>query len=395
MAKMTVRDIGVEGKKVFVRVDFNVPVADGRVSDATRLRASLPTISYLLENGAAVILASHLGRPKGKPDERYSLRPVAEAFAGLLGREVAFATDCVGPEVVAAINALKPGQVLLLENLRFHPDEEKNDADFARQLATGADLYVNDAFGTAHRAHASTVGITRFLPAVAGLLMEKELAVLGQLLTSPRTPFVAILGGAKVSDKIGVVKNLLLKVNTLIMGGGMANTLLAATGVFVGKSLMEAGKEAMGLEILQEARERGVSVLLPVDAVVAPSLDAGGPVRTVPVGTVGAEDMILDIGPQSVAKFAESLRGAGTVFWNGPLGAFEVPAFAAGTMAVARAVAALTATTVVGGGDTAAAVDQAGVAAKISHISTGGGASLEFLEGRELPGVAALRDKSV
>lgn len=389
---MTVRDIGVEGKKVFVRVDFNVPLQDGRVSDDTRLRASLPTIRYLLDKGAAVILASHLGRPKGKQDERYSLRPVAAALAALLGREVAFAADCVGPDVQAQVARLQAGQVLLLENLRFHPEEEKNDEGFARQLAAGADLYVNDAFGTAHRAHASTAGVPRFLPAVAGLLMEKELSVLGQLLAAPRAPFVAILGGAKVSDKIGVVENLLRRLNTLIVGGGMANTLLAATGVSVGKSLCEAGKVDLSLAILNRARELGVTVLLPVDAVVAKALDAAAPSRTVPVKEVGGEDMILDIGPLSVDKFTQALQGAGTVFWNGPPGAFEVPPFAAGTMAMARAVAELSATTVVGGGDTVAAVQRAGVAGKISHISTGGGASLEFLEGRELPGVVALRD---
>jgi len=392
LAKMTVRDIGVEGKKVFVRVDFNVPLQDGRVSDDTRLRASLPTIRYLLDKGAAVILASHLGRPKGKQDERYSLRPVAAALAALLGREVAFAADCVGPDVQAQVARLQAGQVLLLENLRFHPEEEKNDEGFARQLAAGADLYVNDAFGTAHRAHASTAGVPRFLPAVAGLLMEKELSVLGQLLAAPRAPFVAILGGAKVSDKIGVVENLLRRLNTLIVGGGMANTLLAATGVSVGKSLCEAGKVDLSLAILNRARELGVTVLLPVDAVVAKALDAAAPSRTVPVKEVGGEDMILDIGPLSVDKFTQALQGAGTVFWNGPPGAFEVPPFAAGTMAMARAVAELSATTVVGGGDTVAAVQRAGVAGKISHISTGGGASLEFLEGRELPGVVALRD---
>jgi len=394
LAKLTVRDIDPGGRKVFVRVDFNVPLQDGRVGDDTRLKASLPTIRYLLEREAAVILASHLGRPKGQRDERYSLRPVAAALAALLGREVAFAEDCVGPAAQDRVAGLSPGQVLLLENLRFHPGEEKNDEGFARELATGADLYVNDAFGTAHRAHASTVGVTRFLPAVAGLLLEKELAMLGRLLTAPQAPFVAILGGAKVSDKIGVVENLLDKIATLIVGGGMANTMLAATGVSVGRSLQEAGREDLARAILNRARELGVAVLLPVDAVVAPALGAGQQARTVPLSGVGPEDMILDIGPATVELFTRALADAGTVFWNGPPGAFEVDAFAAGTMALARAVAGLSATTVVGGGDTAAAVQRAGVAGRITHVSTGGGASLEFLEGRELPGVAALRDKS-
>jgi len=392
MAKMTVRDIEVAGKKVLVRVDFNVPLADGRVSDDTRVRASQPTIRYLLEKGAAVILASHLGRPKGKRDERYSLRPVAAVLSGLLEREVLLAPDCVGAPVEAQVAALRPGQLLLLENLRFHPEEEANDPDFARQLASGVDVYVNDAFGTAHRAHASTAGVTRFLPAVAGLLMEKELEVLGRLLAEPQRPFVAILGGAKVSDKIGVVENLLPRLDTLLVGGGMANTLLAATGVNVGKSLCEAGREEMARGILERARDLGVRVGLPVDAVVAPRLAADAPCRTVPVTEVGEDDMILDIGPATVEDFTRRLLGARTVFWNGPPGAFETAPFAAGTVALARAVADLSATTVVGGGDTAAAVERAGVAAKISHISTGGGASLEFLEGKELPGVAALRD---
>ncbi|MDA8337400.1 MAG: phosphoglycerate kinase [Peptococcaceae bacterium] len=395
MVKMTVRDVDPGGKKVLVRVDFNVPLQDGLVNDDTRIKASLPTIRYLLEKGAAVILASHLGRPKGRRDERYSLRPVVTTLAELLGREVTFAADCVGPQAQEQVAALRPGQVLLLENLRFHPEEEKNDEGFARQLATGAELYVNDAFGTAHRAHASTVGVTRFLPAAAGLLMEKELTVLGRLLVSPRTPFVAILGGAKVSDKIGVVENLLAKIATLVVGGGMANTMLAATGRSVGKSLREEGKEDLALAILNRARELGVAVLLPVDAVVAPALLATAPARTVPLQEVGDEDMILDIGPASRDRIARALKDAGTVFWNGPPGAFEVAPFAGGTMALARTVAGLSATTVVGGGDTVAAVRRAGVAGNITHISTGGGASLEFLEGRELPGVAALRDLTV
>jgi phosphoglycerate kinase len=400
--KLSIRDLDLGGKRVFIRVDFNVPIennnAVGAVKDDTRIRASLPTIKYALEQGAsAVILASHLGRPKGQPNPKYSLKPVAAKLGELLGRPVAFAEDCVGPAAEAAVDkaASAGGGVVLLENLRFHPEEEKNDPVFARQLASLAELYVNDAFGAAHRAHASVDGIVSFLPrAAAGLLMEKELEYLGRVLNNPERPLVAILGGAKVSDKIEVIQNFLSRVDKLIIGGAMAYTFFKANGVPVGKSLVEDDKLDAAREIEAKTRERGLQLGLPVDHVVAEKIDAAAPKETLKVGDPAIGNrMGLDIGPETVKAYSEMLRGAKTIVWNGPMGVFEVPAFAEGTNAIARAVAAVHGTTIVGGGDSIAAVNQAGVAGRITHISTGGGASLEFLGGRKLPGVEALTDK--
>jgi len=371
--KKTLQDVDLDGKRVFVRVDFNVPLDNGRITDDTRIRETLPTIRYLLDHGAAVILASHLGRPKGKPVDSMRLAPVAERLSQLLSRPVAMAPDCVGPEVERMAQGLQPGQVLLLENLRFHPEEEANDPDFARQLASLADVYVNDAFGSAHRAHASTAGIARYLPAVSGFLMGRELEALGGVLNNPRRPLAALIGGAKISSKIGVLQHLLDVADEFLIGGGMANTLLKAEGKEVGASLVEEDKVDVARSFLAAAGERGRSVYLPSDVV--------------PAGW-----MIADIGPASVEEFSKVLQGAGTVVWNGPMGVFEVPQFAAGTRALATALADSSAETIVGGGDSVAAVEQAGVADRMAHISTGGGASLEFLEGRELPGVAALDD---
>ncbi len=391
MLKKTVRDIDVAKKRVLVRVDFNVPQdKTGQITDDTRIRAALPTIQYLREQGAKVILCSHLGRPKGKVAEEFRLAPVAKRLSELLGAPVATVKDCIGPEVQEAVKALKPGDVLLLENLRFYPQEEANDPEFARQLASLAEVYVNDAFGTAHRAHASTEGVTHYLPSVAGFLMERELNFLGQATANPGRPYVAILGGAKVSDKIAVIENLLPKVDQLIVGGGMANTFFKAQGLEVGASLVEDDKVELAKDLLKRG---GKKLLLPVDVVVADAFAADANHKTVPVDKVPVGWRILDIGPKSVARIAEVLKKAKTVVWNGPMGVFEFPAFAAGTVAVAKALAASKATSVIGGGDSAAAVEQAGVADKITHISTGGGASLEFLEGKVLPGVAALLDK--
>jgi phosphoglycerate kinase len=391
VTKKTVRDISVRGKRALVRVDFNVPLDSGEVADDTRLRAALPTIQYLLEQGAAVILMSHLGRPKGKVEDGLRLDPVARRLAQLLGRDVRKLDDCVGPEVARAAKSLEPGQVLLLENLRFHPQEVENDPDFARELASLADVYVDDAFGTAHRAHASTVGVAAHLPAVAGLLMERELEVLGGLLAHPARPFVAILGGAKVSSKIGIIRSLLTKVDLLLVGGGMANTFLKAQGHEVGESLAEDDRLVTARELLHQAGEK---LVLPVDVVVADAFADDAHVRTVGVDGVPAGWRILDIGPRTVGLFEEKLASAATVVWNGPMGVFEFPRFAAGTIALANSLARTKATTVVGGGDSIAALQQAGLADKMTHVSTGGGASLEFLEGKTLPGVAALQDKN-
>jgi phosphoglycerate kinase len=390
VAKKTVKDIALKGKRVLVRVDFNVPLEGAQVADDTRLRAALPTIRYLLEHGAAVILMSHLGRPKGKISDEFRLDPVARRLEELLGQEVIKLDDCVGPEVEEAARALKPGQILLLENLRFHPEEEENDPGFAKRLASLGDVYVNDAFGTAHRAHASTVGVTEYLPAVAGLLMERELRMLGRVLKKPARPFVAILGGAKVSDKIAVIHNLLSRVDLLLLGGGMANTFLLAKGYQVGDSLAEEESLPVAKEILDQG---GDKLVLPVDVVVADAFAEDAHARTVGVEEVTPGWRILDIGPRTVNLFEEKLSGAGTVVWNGPMGVFEFPRFAAGTIALANSLAMTKATTIVGGGDSAAALEQAGLADKMTHVSTGGGASLEFLEGKTLPGVAALEDK--
>lgn len=391
MNKKTIDDIDVAGKRVLVRVDFNVPLEDGAVSDDTRIRAALPTILCLLGQGAEPILCSHLGRPKGKPDAKYSLKPVAERLAQLLGRPVEMASDCIGPVVEEMARKIPRGGILLLENLRFHAQEEANDAGFAQALASLADIYVNDAFGSAHRAHASTAGVTKYLPAVAGLLMEKELTFLGQALAAPARPFVAVLGGAKVSDKIGVIHNLLGKVELLLIGGGMANTFLKAQDKAVGESLVENDKLGEAKALL---REGGAKLILPVDVVVADRLDAQAEKRAVEVDAVPEGWRILDIGPRTAKLFTQYLRDARTALWNGPMGVFELEPFAAGTFAIARALAELSgATTIIGGGDSASAVERAGVADRMTHISTGGGASLEFLEGKQLPGVALLQDR--
>lgn len=391
--KKTIRDVEVKGKRVLVRVDFNVPMdKEGQVTDDTRIRAALPTIEYLVNGGARVILMSHLGRPKGEVNEKYHLNPVAGRLQELMGRPVIKVDDCVGELPLQAVEQMQDGDVVLLENLRFYAGEEKNDERFARRLADLGDLYVNDAFGTAHRAHASTSGVAEFLPAVAGFLMEKEINVLGRALVNPERPFVAVIGGAKVTDKIGIIGNLLEKVNTLIIGGGMANTFLKATGKDVGKSLLEADKLDLARELMARAQERGVQLLLPVDLVVAPAVSPDAESRVAPVDDVPGDWMALDIGPQSADLFADALKDAATVIWNGPMGVFEMEPFAAGTMAMAMAMAECPGTTIIGGGDSAAAVEKAGVKDRITHISTGGGASLEFLEGKVLPGVDALLD---
>jgi phosphoglycerate kinase len=388
MNKQTITDMEIAGKRVLIRADLNVPLEKGQVSDDTRIIAALPTIQYVLAHGATPIVCSHLGRPKGKPDPKYSLKPVAERLAQLLGCRVQMAPDCVGLEAERMAAAIPRGDVLLLGNLRFHAQEETNDPEFAQALASSADVYVNDAFGSAHRAHASTVGVTAYLPAVAGFLMEKELTFLGQALASPSRPFVALLGGAKVSDKIDVIHNLLAKVDWLLIGGGMANTFLKAQGKAVGESLVENDKLDVARSLL---RDGGQKLILPVDVLVADRLVAEAQMRTVSVNAVPAGWRILDIGPQTFELFSRYLGGARTVVWNGPMGVFEMEPFAAGTFAIAHVLARLAdATTIVGGGDSASAVERAGVAERMTHISTGGGASLEFLEGKELPGVACL-----
>jgi phosphoglycerate kinase len=391
--KKSIAHLKVKGRRVLVRVDFNVPTKNGTIGDDTRIRASLPTIDFALDHGAkVVVLASHLGRPKGKPNPEMSLRPVAARLAELLGRPVAFADDCVGPPAEQAVNSAPPGGVVLLENLRFHPEEEKNDPAFAKQLASLADVYVNDAFGAAHRAHASVDAIVKLLPqAAAGLLMERELKYLGDALSNPARPFVAVLGGAKVSDKIDVIENLLARVDRLLIGGAMAYTFFKALGLPVGRSLVEDDKLDSARDILARASQRGVMLLLPTDHVVAPKLEANQPTQVLDVDDAAIGDrMGLDIGPATVAAYREALKDAKTVVWNGPMGVFEIDAFAKGTMAVAQAVADVNGTTIVGGGDSIAAVHKAGVTDRITHISTGGGASLEFLGGQTLPGVAVL-----
>jgi phosphoglycerate kinase len=391
MDKKTLRDVEVQGKRVLVRVDFNVPLSAGVVVDDTRIRAALPTIRFLLDGGATLILASHLGRPQGQVVDELRMDPVAAWLSELLDRPVAKLDDCVGPEVTAAVQAAAPGDVLLLENTRFHPEEKENDPAFAAQLATLAELYVNDAFGSAHRAHASTEGVAHHLPAVAGFLMEKEIEFLGGALAAPRRPFVAILGGAKISDKIGVIENLLEQVDALLIGGGMANTFIKAEGYDVADSLVEDGSLEMARHLIERA---GNKVTLPVDVTVADRFDRDAFSQVVTIGDVPPRWRILDVGPRTLELFYERLVGARTVVWNGPMGVFEFPKFAQGTEAVARMLAALPdATTIIGGGDSAAAVKRTGLADKMSHISTGGGASLEFLEGKTLPGVAALLDK--
>ncbi len=394
MQKKSLKDIVVNGKKVFVRVDYNVPMDDqGNITEDTRIRATLPTLEYLLSQNAAVIIACHLGRPKGERVAKYSVAPVAKRLASLIGREVLFASDCVGPEAEAMAKDLKPGQILMLENLRYHKAEEKNDPEFSRQLASLAEVAVNDAFGVSHRAHASVEGITKYIPAVAGFLMEKEILFVGQTVANPVRPFVAIIGGAKVSDKIGVIENLLTKVDTLIIGGGMANTFLAAQGYNTGKSLVEADKLDLAKSLIATAKEKGVNLLLPCDVVIADKFAADAAHKVVGVDAIDSEWMALDIGPKTAEAYAKALETAKTVVWNGPMGVFEMDAFANGTETVAKAVAASDSTSIVGGGDSIAALEKVGLASKITHISTGGGASLEFLEGKVLPGIAALADK--
>lgn len=393
MDKKTVRDLDVAGKKVLVRVDFNVPLNDkGEITDDTRITASLPTIQYLLEQKAAVILMAHLGRPKGQVKPELSLAPVAKHLGKLLGKKILFAPDCVGEAAQAAASKLKPGHILLLENLRFHKEEEKNDMEFAEKLASLADLYVNDGFGVSHRAHASVEGVTHFLPAAAGFLLEKEIQYVGQVVTNPLHPFVAIIGGAKVSDKIGVISNLLDKVDTLLIGGGMANTFLAAQGYKMGKSLVEEDKLDLAKELLAKAKKNKVNMLLPTDLVMAAAFAPDAEHVTEKVKNLNQAYMALDIGAETSKAYAEALADAKMIVWNGPMGVFEMDAFCKGTEAVAKAVAKSRATSIVGGGDSVAAIEKLGLAKRITHISTGGGASLEYLEGKVLPGVAALDD---
>ncbi len=390
MNKKTVRDLDLKGKRVFMRVDFNVPMADGKVTDDKRIKAALPSINYVLEQGASLLLASHLGRPKGGPSAEFSLKAAAEVLAGHLNRPVQMAPDCVGPEVEKMAAALQPGDVIMLENTRFHAGEEKNDLELAKQMAALADVYVNDAFGSAHRAHSSTEGIARFLPAVSGFLMEQELEYLGRAVANPEHPYIAILGGAKISDKILVVETLLKKCDKLIIGGGMANTFLAAQGVNMQDSLVETASLETAKSIFASV---GDKLVLPVDAVIADKFDAEANSQVVDVDKIPAGWRMLDVGPKTLELYKTTLDGAKLVVWNGPVGVFEMPKFAEGTFALAKLLAVSGAITVIGGGDSASAVKKAGVAKQMTHVSTGGGASLEFLEGKELPGVAALLDK--
>ena len=398
MSKLTINDLNLRGKRVFIRVDFNVPLKDGAVTDDTRIRETLPTLNLAIQKGGRLILASHLGRPKGGPDPKYSLFPVAKKLEAMIGKPVRFASDCAGPVPESKSKTLADGEILLLENVRFHPEEEKNDEGFSKQLASLCDgVFICDAFGSAHRAHASVVGITRFVEqAAAGLLMEKELSYLGKALTNPTRPFVAILGGAKVSDKIEVVENLMKIADSMLIGGGMAYTFFKAQALPIGKSLVEDDKLDLARKILADAKQRNFRFLLPTDHIIAPEFKSDAPATTVDIASTPADQMGLDIGPKTAAAFAAEISRAKTIVWNGPMGVFEMPAFAKGTLEVARAVAGATsngATSIVGGGDSVAAVHQAGVAGRISHISTGGGASLEFLSGAKLPGVEALTDK--
>ena len=390
MNKKTVKDIDLKGKRVLMRVDFNVPMQDGNVTYDKRIKASLPTIKYVLDQGASVILMSHLGRPKGGPDPEFSLRAAAEVLASHLGIPVKMAPDTVGPEVEAMAKELKPGEVLMLENTRFHKGEEKNDLDLAKQMAALGDVYVNDAFGSAHRAHSSTEGVAQFLPAVSGFLMEQELEYLGRAVANPEHPYIAILGGAKISDKILVVETLLTQADKLIIGGGMANTFLAARGLNMQDSLVEKEAVETAKSILGKSSDK---LILPVDAVIADKFDAEANTQTVDVDKIPAGWRMMDVGPKTLELYKQALNGAKLIVWNGPVGVFEMPKFAEGTFALARLLADSGATTVIGGGDSASAVKKAGVAKQMTHVSTGGGASLEFLEGKELPGVAALLDK--
>ncbi len=390
LKKKTVRDVSVNGWQVLMRVDFNVPIKNGRVGEDTRIRAALPTLQYLIDQKAMVALCSHLGRPKGGPDPAFSLAPVAEHLGKLLKMKVVFAEDCIGPAAEGAVAELKPGEVVLLENTRFHPEEEKNDMAFAQRLAMLGKIYVNDAFGSAHRAHASTEGVAHYLPGVAGFLMEKEIEFLDKAANDPDHPYIVILGGAKISDKIGVITNLLKKCERLLIGGGMANTFLKAEGLPVGDSLVEDGSVETAKKIMADA---GGKLMLPEDVVVADKFDAAAQFKTVAAAAVPAGWRILDIGPATVRRYSDALKGSKLVVWNGPMGVFEFPNFAKGTRGLAQAVASCGAVTIIGGGDSVAAVTEAGLADKISHISTGGGASLEFLEGKVLPGIAILQDK--
>jgi Phosphoglycerate kinase. len=394
MNKMTVSDVDLKGKRVIARVDFNVPLDEnGNITDDKRIRAALPTIRYIIEHGAKLILVSHLGRPKDGPDPKYSMKPAAKRLSELLGKEVILAADVIGPDAKAKAAALKEGEILMLENVRFHKEETKNDPAFAKELASMADIFVNDAFGTAHRAHASTAGIADYLPAVSGFLIKKEIDIMGKALDNPERPFVAILGGAKVSDKINVIENLLDKVDTLIIGGSMAYTFFAAKGYSVGTSKYEPDKVELAADLLAKAEKKGVKLLLPVDNVVGKEFDPNTESKVVDSDSIPDGWMGLDIGPKSVELFSSAIKDAKTVVWNGPLGVFEMPKFAEGTRKIAEALANSSAVTIVGGGDSAAAIEQMGFSDKITHISTGGGASLEFLEGKELPGIACLNDK--